>query len=98
MVRAHRVPDDLRGDLLFTDPVGRMIRRAKIIKEEGLTKVQNAYVGNEFIMSTDPLFRPVNIKTGPDGAIYIVDMYHGIIQDHNWTAKGQRTCRYKVEQ
>jgi mono/diheme cytochrome c family protein len=97
VVRSDRYPADFNGDLLFTDPVGRMIRRAKIIKEEGLTKVQNAYVGNEFIMSTDPLFRPVNIKTGPDGAIYIVDMYHGIIQDHNWTARGTY-LRYKIEQ
>jgi mono/diheme cytochrome c family protein len=39
----------------------------------------------------------VNIKTGPDGAIYIVDMYHGIIQDHNWTARGTY-LRYKIEQ
>ena len=26
---AHRVPADLRGDLLFTEPVGRLIRRAR---------------------------------------------------------------------
>ena len=48
-------------------------------------------------ISTDPLFRPVNIKTGPDGALYIVDMYHGIIQDANWTARGTY-LRYKIQQ
>lgn len=97
VVRSDRYPEDFRGNLLFGDPVGRMIRRARIIKEDGLTRVQNVYTGNEFIMSTDPLFRPVNIKTGPDGALYIVDMYHGIIQDHNWTARGTY-LRYKIEQ
>ena len=85
IVRSDRYPADLNGDLLFADPVGRFIRRAKIVKTEGLTQVRNAYPGSEFIISTDPLFRPVNIKQGPDGAIYILDMYHGIIQDANWT-------------
>ena len=39
----------------------------------------------------------MNIKQGPDGAIYIVDMYHGIIQDANWTARGTY-LRYKIQQ
>ncbi len=64
VVRAHRVPDDLRGDLLITEPVGRLIRRARIVKNEGLTQLRNAYPGSEFILSTDPLFRPINITTG----------------------------------
>jgi mono/diheme cytochrome c family protein/glucose/arabinose dehydrogenase len=97
IVRSDRYPEDLNGDLLFADPVGRFIRRAKIVKTEGLTQVRNAYPGSEFIISTDPLFRPVNIKQGPDGAIYILDIYHGIIQDANWTAKGTY-LRYKIEQ
>ena len=82
-MRSDRYPADLNGDLLFADPVGRFIRRARIVKTDGLTQVRNAYPGAEFIISTDPLFRPVNIKQGPDGAIYILDMYHGIIQDAN---------------
>jgi mono/diheme cytochrome c family protein len=97
IVRTDRYPADLNGDLLFADPVGRFIRRAKIVKTEGLTQLRNAYAGSEFIISTDPLFRPVNIKQGPDGAIYILDMYHGIIQDANWTAKGTY-LRYKIQQ
>ena len=36
----------------------------------------------EFLASTDERFRPVDIDIGPDGALYIVDMYRGIIQDH----------------
>ena len=33
-------------------------------------------------------FRPVNTQTGPDGHLYIVDMYRGIIQESTWTKKG----------
>ena len=58
VVRAHRVPPDLRGDLLVSEPVGRLIRRARIVRNEGLTQLRNVYPGSEFITSTDPLFRP----------------------------------------
>jgi hypothetical protein len=91
IVRGHRVPADLQGDLLFAEPVGRLIRRAKIVKTEGMTQLRNPYPGSEFLLSSDLCFRPVNIRTGPDGAIYIADMYHGIIQESTWTKPG-RTC------
>jgi mono/diheme cytochrome c family protein len=97
IVRAHRVPADLRGDLLITEPVGRLIRRARVVKNEGLTQLRNVYPGSEFLTSTDPLFRPINITSAPDGAIYIADMYHGIIQESNWTRPGSY-LRKKIEQ
>ena len=97
IVRAHRVPEDLRGDLLMAEPVGRLIRRARIVKNEGLTQLRNVYPGSEFILSTDPLFRPINITTAPDGSVYIADMYHGIIQEGNWTRPGSY-LRRKIEQ
>ncbi|MDP6964054.1 MAG: c-type cytochrome, partial [Planctomycetota bacterium] len=34
----------------------------------------------ELLTSTDERFRPVNLFPGPDGAIYVVDMYRGIFQ------------------
>ena len=97
IVRGDRLPQDLRGDLLFAEPVGRLIRRAKIVKTDGLTQLRNAYSGSEFILGTDPLFRPVNMKTGPDGLVYITDMYHGIIQEAQWTPRGSY-LRAKIEQ
>ncbi len=97
VVRAHRVPADLRGDLLVTEPVGRLIRRARIVKNEGLTQLRNVYPGSEFVLSTDPLFRPINITTAPDGSLYIADMYHGIIQESNWTRPGSY-LRRKIDQ
>jgi mono/diheme cytochrome c family protein len=97
IVRAHRMPADLQGDLLVSEPVGRLIRRAKVVRSEGHTQLRNAYPGSEFILSTDPLFRPINIQTAPDGTIYIADMYHGIIQESNWT-RPNSYLRRKIEQ
>ncbi|HUQ10741.1 MAG TPA: discoidin domain-containing protein [Steroidobacteraceae bacterium] len=88
--RGDRLPEDLRGNLLFAEPVGRLIRRTVITVEDGVTRLANPYEKEhgEFIRSTDPLFRPVNTITAPDGTLYIVDMYRGIIQQGEWTKKG----------
>ena len=65
-----------------------MIRRAKIKNENGKKVLYNAYDQAEFLASTDLNFRPVQAQTGPDGSLYIVDMYRGIIQEGNWTREG----------
>src|SRR5262249_54251705 len=61
--------------------VGRMLRRSKVLNDEGLTEIKNAHFYDEFVKSTDPLFRPVDIATAPDGTLYVTDMYRGIIQE-----------------
>jgi mono/diheme cytochrome c family protein len=95
--RGDRLPADLKGQLLFTEPVGRLIRRAAVDNVEGLTMLRNVYPGSEFINSTDQLFRPVNISNAPDGTLYIADMYHGIIQERQWSGPGEY-LRAKIEQ
>jgi hypothetical protein len=73
------------------------VRRVHPENREGLTYIKNAYLYNEFIKSTDPYFRPVDQITAPDGTEYIVDMYHGIIQQATWTPKGSY-LRARIEQ
>lgn len=86
--RGDALPKDLVGDYILCEPVGRIIRRAKLINIKGKLIAQNAYYRQEFIASSDMNFRPVNSYTGPDGCIYIVDMHRGIIQQGNWTKPG----------
>lgn len=83
--RGDKLPAYMLGDLFICEPVGRLIRRAKVLNKNGIRVVKNAYDKAEFISSTDMNFRPVNMTTGPDGCLYIVDMYRGIIQEGNWT-------------
>ena len=83
--RGDRLPAAMQGDLFICEPVGRLIRRAKMIDSNGIAILKNAYDKREFLASTDLNFRPVNTTTGPDGCLYIVDMYHGIIQESAWT-------------
>jgi mono/diheme cytochrome c family protein len=95
--RGDSLPADLQGQLLFTEPVGRLVRRAAVDNIEGLTELRNVYPGAEFLTSADQLFRPVNISNAPDGTLYVADMYHGIIQELQWSGPGSY-LRAKIEQ
>jgi mono/diheme cytochrome c family protein/glucose/arabinose dehydrogenase len=86
--RGDRLPAELRGNLFFGEPVGRLMRRSKVEVKDGLTYLSNPHGEGEFLRSTDPLFRPVQMANAPDGTLYIVDMYRGIIQEGNWVKDG----------
>jgi mono/diheme cytochrome c family protein/glucose/arabinose dehydrogenase len=95
--RGDRLPPDLKGDLLFSESVGRLIRRTKIEVKDGLTYLKNAYDKSEFLRSTDPLSRIVNMNTAPDGTLFLIDMYRGIIQEASWV-KPTSYLRKVIEQ
>ena len=83
--RGDRLPATLQNNLFICEPVGRLIRRAVSTNNKGEIILHNAYDKREFLASSDLNFRPVNTATGPDGCLYIIDMYHGIIQESAWT-------------
>ncbi|MEA5257894.1 c-type cytochrome [Arcicella aquatica] len=97
--RGDRLPENIKGQYFYGEPVARIVRQINPVVTEGLTTLHNVYQEQktEFIRSTDPLFRPVDMATAPDGTMYIVDMYHGIIQEGQWTQKGSY-LRTKIEQ
>lgn len=86
--RGDQLPAELKGNLFFAEPVGRLIRRTTIEVKDGLTILHNPYPQSEFLRSSDVCFRPVDMKTAPDGTLFICDMYRGIIQEGNWTREG----------
>ena len=86
--RGDRLPSSIYGDYFACEPVGRLVRRARITDRDGIIKLHNVYDADEFITTSDPNFRPVNTYTGPDGCLYLVDMYRGIIQESEWVRPG----------
>ncbi|WP_232824648.1 DUF7133 domain-containing protein [Algibacillus agarilyticus] len=81
---------ELYGNYIAPEPVGNLVRSAEITREDGYSIISHPYQEQqkEFIASTDTAFRPVWSETGPDGTLYLVDMYRGIIQEGNWTKEG----------
>lgn len=80
--RGNQFGTEVLGDVFLCEPAGNIIRREHITNHGGLLGATNAHDTAEFIASTDERFRPVNLQHGPDGALYIVDLYRGIIQHH----------------
>ncbi len=78
--RGDRLPAELYGNVFLAEPAGNLVSRL-ILSDDGTSiKARKAYENAEFLASTDERFRPVYLSSAPDGTLYIVDMYHGIIQ------------------
>ncbi len=69
------------GNAFVCETVGNLVSRFKIEDDgSGSIRAFPAYEQSEFLASTDERFRPVLMLNGPDGAMYVVDMYRGIVQ------------------
>jgi len=65
-----RLPENYQGLLYYPDVFRKLVRAYKIVPDGATFKITNEF---EFLKSDDPLFRPCQIVTGPDGAIYVCD-------------------------
>lgn len=68
------------GNAFVAEPAANLIKRNIITNNGYKVDGKEAYVKKEFLASEDERFRPVNLFVGPDGAMYVIDMYRGIIQ------------------
>lgn len=77
---------DYQGNAFTCEPVNLLVHRLQ------LTPKDTSFVGHrgaeeadsEFLAGTDEWFRPVQAKTGPDGGLWIVDMYRFVIEHPRW--------------
>jgi len=81
MYRGTSMPKNYRGNAFVCEPTANLIKQNKVFEEGFMMRAENAYKDKEFLASTDERFRPISLASGPDGAIYVVDMYKGVIQD-----------------
>ena len=78
--RGTALPKEYYGNVFVCEPSGNLIKR-NIVEENDLSlTAHDPNPGKEFLASTDERFRPVYLATGPDGALYVADMYRGLIQ------------------
>jgi putative heme-binding domain-containing protein len=77
ILSGRHLPEDWRGNLLTNDFRGHRVCRF-VLSEDGAGFA--AQEKTELIKTNHPAFRPVDVKMGPDGAIYIADWYNPIIQ------------------
>jgi mono/diheme cytochrome c family protein/glucose/arabinose dehydrogenase len=85
--RGDRLPKELYGDAFITDSTTNLVHRYKLVDDgAGRIKAIDGYKKGEILASWDERFRPVNMLGAPDGTLYVVDMYRGIVQEQiYWT-------------
>ncbi|MEM7394364.1 MAG: PVC-type heme-binding CxxCH protein, partial [Verrucomicrobiota bacterium] len=83
--RGGLFPAAYEGNHFSCDPQQNMIHRCLVQREGAGLRVRRPaeQASSEFLASTDGWYRPNNLRTGPDGALYIVDMYREIIEDYS---------------
>jgi putative membrane-bound dehydrogenase-like protein len=78
--RGDLLPREYRGCAFTCEPTGNLVHQ-EVLKPRGATyRSKPAKEGVEFLASTDDWFRPVFLSDGPDGALYVVDMYRAVIE------------------
>jgi len=77
--RGNAFPSDYLGNAFICDPELHVIHRSILLQDGLRVTGQRAKdeLSSEFLLTKDPLFRPSQLITGPDGAIYVADMQNG---------------------
>ncbi|MBL8761774.1 MAG: hypothetical protein JNL50_10775 [Phycisphaerae bacterium] len=78
--REHAFGPMFLGNAFVCEPAAYLVKRHTLEDQGGVIVAHHATPGREFLASLDERFRPVNSCVGPDGSIYIADMYRGVIQ------------------
>ncbi len=77
IISGRHFPEDWRGTMVTNDFRGhRVVRFVVTENQSGYSSVEQP----EVLTSSHVAFRPVDVKMGPDGALYIADWYNPIIQ------------------
>lgn len=85
--RGDRLPADVYGNAFVVEPAANLVSRIILSDDGPNVKARKAYEGAEFLVSTDERFRPVYLNPGPDGTLYVLDMYRGIIQHRDYVTE-----------
>ncbi|MBV8315609.1 MAG: HEAT repeat domain-containing protein, partial [Planctomycetaceae bacterium] len=93
---SRHFPEEDQGNLLVANVIGFQGILQYRIEDDG-----SSFVGREvepIVSSTDPNFRPSDIKVGPDGAIYFLDWQNPIIghMQHHLRDPSRDRCHGRV--
>ncbi len=88
--RGDALPDADRNSIFICESAQNLVQR-QIRSPNGVTFTSHpAQTGHDFLASRDQWFRPVFAANGPDGALYIVDMYRKNIDHPQYVPEASR--------
>ena len=88
--RGDLLPAAYHGNAFVCEPLTNLVHR-RVLEPSGVTFIaRRVEQGKEFLASSDPAFRPVNLANGPDGALYVVDMYRELVEHPQFVPESAR--------
>ena len=88
--RGDALPEGHEGSIFVCESAQNLVQR-QVRSAKGVTfRSSPARTGREFLATRDPWFRPVFAANGPDGALYIVDMYRKVIDHPQYVPEASR--------
>jgi putative membrane-bound dehydrogenase-like protein len=88
--RGTALPHEYNGSVFACDPAANLVHRDKLVATGSTFVARPSGTTNEFLASTDNWFRPVFLAHGPDGAIYLCDMYRKTIEHPQYLPEEMR--------
>lgn len=85
--QSDRLAPWLANDFFACEPTGSLVQRYRLAADAIVPVAERGRPGVEFLASTDPWFRPVDLLDGPDGSMYVVDMHRAVIEHPAWMPK-----------
>jgi putative membrane-bound dehydrogenase-like protein len=84
--RDELLGQEYHGNAFVCEPVNLLVHRLLLSPRGSTFSGRRAAdeTKSEFLASTDNWFRPVQVRTGPDGCLWVVDMYRYVIEHPRW--------------
>ena len=82
--RGDLLGDAYSGNSFTCEPTANLVHRDALEPQDATFRSKTADAGADFLASQDEWFRPVNLANGPDGGLYVVDMYRAVIEHPEW--------------
>ena len=90
--RDNLLGEEFYGDAFVCEPVHNLVSRL-VLKPDGVTfraERSSSERDSEIFASSDNWTRPVMVRTGPDGALWVADMYRFVIEHPKWIPAEQQ--------
>lgn len=90
--RGDGLGESYRGNAFVCESLTGLVHR-RTLEPAGATYIaRRADKDREFLASTHAWFHPVNLATGPDGALYVVDFCRALVEHPAFVPKDQRSA------